>query len=242
MNKTFRFKEFELRQEQAAHRFGTDSMVLGAWAEQEEAMNILDIGTGTGVLALMMAQKHPDALVDAVEMDTASAAEAEFNFEASPWGYRLTCYPQRFQDFWQGETLHYDLIICNPPYFEPINKAKGNNEQLPEERREQARLQNTLSLEELLDGVSRLLVKYGRFYTVLPLNEAEKLTALAKEKGLYLTERLNLRHDANSPDFRQCLCFSKLESELKENTLTIYETDQSWTPEYKALTAAFHLK
>ncbi len=205
MSKTFRFKEFELKQAHSAHRFGTDSMVLGAWAEQEEAMNILDIGTGTGVLALMMAQKHPDALVDAVEMDAASAAEAEANFEASPWGYRLTCYPQRFQDFWQGETLHYDLIICNPPYFEPINKVKGNNEQQPEERREQARLQSSLSLEDLMDGVSRLLVKYGRFYIVLPLPEAEKLTAIALEKGLHLAKRLQLKHDAESPVFRHCL-------------------------------------
>lgn len=231
-----------MKQDKSAHKFGTDSMVLGAWAEQVDAMNILDIGTGTGVLALMMAQKHPEALVDAVEMDKASAGEAIENFENSSWDYRITCYNQTFQDFWEGETLHYDLIICNPPYFEEINKDKGNNTQFPGKERESARITNTLDHKELFDGVSRILVKFGSFYMVGPYNDEAYYTELAEQFGLFPGKRLELKHDSKSNPTRILLCFQKTRQDIQSEEIAINTKEGEWTEEYKALTSEFHQK
>ncbi len=240
MTKVFRFKQFELKQENAAHKFGTDTMLLGSWASFPEAMNILDVGTGTGALALIMAQFHPEAIVDAVEIDPASAKEAADNFERSPWAYRLTVYQERIQDFCSDETLHYDLIICNPPYFAPINKNKGNNSQHGSESREDARQTNKLTFEELIEQVSKVLVNYGEFYAVLPHSEAPRFIDLAAESGLHLKKRLAIRDQVGTEVIRHLLCFSKQEGELQEEELVIYDANRKWTAEYKALTVDFH--
>ncbi len=242
MSKPFRFRQFELKQEKAAHKLGTDSLVLGAWAGREEAMNILDIGTGTGVLALMMAQKHPEALVDALEPDELSAEEADQNFEASPWAYRLTCYRQRLQDFAREETLHYDLIISNPPYFDPIVTDKGNNGQWPQKRRKDARTTEALSFTELLEGVGRLLVSYGSFFVVLPLEQEASFLMLAGEHHFFLAKRLLLSHQYGQNPVRVLLEWKKTETTVTvEETLAIWEKEGVRTKEYLSLTADFHL-
>lgn len=242
MSKPFLFKQFALIQENSAQKMSTDSMVLGAIAEQEDAMNVLDIGTGTGVLALMMAQKHPEAIVDAVEKDEASAQEAALNFENSPWAYRLTAYAQDFLKFIEDETLHYDLIVSNPPYFEKIETEKSNHQDWPEERRRDARTSSGLSFEDLIQGVARVLVNYGRFYVVLPAEQQERFIQLAKEKEMQLIQQVNIRHQANTPIHRVVLAFSKQEQELKMEELVLKNADNSPTEEYKKQTADFHLE
>lgn len=220
----------------------TDSMVLGAVAELDGAMNILDIGTGTGVLALMMAQKHPEALVDSVEIDADSAAEAKDNFENSPWSYRLSCYAQSLQEFIRDETLHYDLILSNPPYFDPIHTQKGNNQEWPEQKRLAARTHSELSFDELIDGVVRVLVRYGRFYVILPVQAETMFIQKALEKNLFLFYRLKLRHDAHSEIHRVILGFQKTTPELSENVLLLRDTAGNWSADYTELTKEFHAK
>ncbi len=240
MNKLFRFKQFNLHQEKSAQRMSTDSMLLGALAFQEEAMNILDIGTGTGVLALMMAQKHPDALVDAVEPDPDSAVEAKRNFEESDWSYRLTCYPQRIQDFVKDETLHYDLILSNPPYFPSIRTEKGGNTQWPDERRRNARTADSLSFSDLFEAVSRVLVSYGHFYLIIPASAEEEVQLLARDRELFCNRRVALKHRQNSETERIVLAYSKTREEIMEETVVLYEDNGDWTEDYMRLTREFH--
>lgn len=241
MSKTFQFRQFLLQQEWSAQRMSTDSMLLGASAEMEGAMNILDIGTGTGVLALMMAQKHPEALVDAVESDEESAREAALNFDNSPWAFRLTSYHQRIQDFASDNSLLYDLIVSNPPYFAPIEVSKGGNTQWPEERRKNARTTETLDFSELLEIVQRLLVKQGRFYLVIPESIRFQVVTLAQEFHLFPFFCLTIRHKANTPAHRVILGFSKIAQEkYHEKELTIYNETGTWTEAYQLLTDTFH--
>lgn len=220
----------------------TDSMVLGAVAGLEGAMNILDIGTGTGVMALMMAQKHPEALVDAVEIDTDSASEAKENFENSPWSYRLSCYPESFQAFIRDETLHYDLIVTNPPYFEEISTQKGGNKEWPDAKRLTARTFSALSFDALVEGVSRVLVSYGRFYVILPIQAENIFVEKALAKNLFLFYRIKLQHDAGSEIHRLILGFQKTTAEWSENVLVLRDKEGNWTDAYKALTKEFHTK
>lgn len=241
MSKRFRFREFELSQEKSAHRFGTDSMILGSVAELEGAMNVLDIGTGTGALALMMAQKHPDALVDAVEIDAASAEEATANFERSPWSFRLTCYAQSVQEFVADETLHYDLVLSNPPYFEPIQTGKGGNALWPDERRLNARTKGTLDFAMLMEAVAKVLVNTGRFYTVLPSEYLQELIDFGQERGLFPFYLLRIQHDIGAPFQRVVVGFCRQkQEEVMEETLAIYEGNGNRTEQYTRMTAAFH--
>ncbi|MHB1278083.1 MAG: tRNA1(Val) (adenine(37)-N6)-methyltransferase [Bacteroidia bacterium] len=242
MSKSFQFKQFSLKQEKSAQRMSTDSMVLGAVAELGGAMNILDIGTGTGVLALMMAQKHPEALVDAVEIDPDSAAEATENFENSPWNYRLNCYAEPFQEFIRDETLHYDLIVTNPPYFDEILTQKGGNKEWPDEKRLIARTHSSLNFDGLIDGVDRVLVSYGRFFVILPIQAESVFIQKVFKKNLFLFYRLRLRHDAHSEVHRVILGFQKTSQELSENELVLRDAEGNWTESYTTLTAEFHLK
>lgn len=219
----------------------TDSMLLGALAYQADAMNILDIGCGTGVLALMMAQKHPEAMVDAVEIDWDSAEEANKNFEHSPFSYRLTCYHQSVQDFAADDTLHYDLIVCNPPYFEAINPNKGNNLEWPAENRLDARTQSSLSYSALFEIVQRLMVQYGSFYMVAPFEHYAQLVSIAKEQNLYLVKKFPIAHHVDSFPNRIVLCFKKEPESWVEEDIFLFEPDGTRSADYKKLTEAFHL-
>ncbi|MDX5321953.1 MAG: methyltransferase [Bacteroidota bacterium] len=205
-------------------------------------MNILDIGTGTGVLALMLAQRHEEAIIDAVEPDRESAAEAKENFETSPWSYRLTCYPESLQSFIEDETLHYDLIVSNPPYFTPVNTQKGNNHQWPDERRLNARTTADLSFEVLLDSVNRVLVEFGKFYVVLPREQETTFRTLAEEKELWVNYRLEVKHDSHQPSHRVILAFQKTKSKIREEELILYNEQGEWTEQYRQLTNSYHAK
>lgn len=242
MSKAFQFKHFLLKQERSAQKMSTDSMLLGAIAELDGAMNILDIGTGTGVIALMMAQKHPEALVDAVEMDSESAEEAAENFEASAWNYRLTAYNQRVQDFVEDETLHYDLIVSNPPYFEKIETHKGNNEEWPDDRRLAARTQDHLSFNALMQCVSKVLVSYGKFYVVIPHFAEKELNVSANQYGLYPIYRMEIAHDEHASPHRLVLAFSKNKSKIILDVLKIRNEEGAWSENYKKLSSNFHSK
>lgn len=237
----FKFKKFDLDQENAPFKFGTDSMILGSWVQGKNIQNVLDIGTGTGALALMAAQKFEDAIVDAVEIDPKAAEIARKNFAHSSFDFRLNLYEQRFQDFAQDEIFHYDLIISNPPYFEPVNRNKGIGNEFGT-KKEKAKSTLELSFEDLVKGVNKLLHHNAKFAFILPNKQAGELEELFKVAGFYPARRLKIRSKAGGEVIRwACEMIKGAEVELQEEELIIYEEDGKYTNEYCLLSADFHL-
>ncbi|MCC8088223.1 MAG: methyltransferase [Rikenellaceae bacterium] len=235
-NDYFRFKQFTVRQDKCAMKVGTDGVLLGAWVTPGNFTKILDIGTGTGVIALMMAQRNPDSEIDAVEIEEDSCNQAEINFELSPWNRRLTVFNSSIQDFARRTTQKYDLIISNPPYF--INSLKS-----PYAGRTSARHTDCLTQEELLQAAKELLADKGRFAVIYPLTEAEIFIRSANSCGLYCIRRTDIRPLEGGPVKRVLMEFSLKVSECIHDALTIEKNIRhSYTEEYRRLTADFYIK
>lgn len=241
MSKVFRFKQFELHQDSAVFRLGTDSMLLGSIAQLEGALNILDIGTGTGVLALMMAQKHLEAMVDAVELEAAAAKLAQHNFEQSPWAFRLQVYQQSIQSFAHDPVVLYDLIVCNPPYFEPIRLNKGNSINWPSGTIRKARTQETLNVAELFTSVQSLLAASGLFYMVCPAQKADGWKEEAKRTGFYVVAEWQIANQEGQQPVLTILGFMHLFRTPSFRQMVIKKADGRYSEDYLALTADFHL-
>lgn len=192
----FRFKQFSLRHDRCAVKVGTDAVLLGAWTDFSGAGRILDIGTGCGVLALIAAQRNTHATIDAVEIDDAAAAQAAENFTASPWPDRLRAHRMDVRRMKSAEP--YDLIICNPPYYE--GEAPS-----PDDRRSLAKHGGELSFPELMEVVDRLLAPEGRFNVVLPMNRELEFTSLAAERGSSPSHCCSVRYLASRPPKRVML-------------------------------------
>ena len=171
----FKFKQFSIAQDNTAMKVGTDGVLLGAWTNVPEPVNnILDIGTGTGLIALQMAQRTNAEQIDAVEMDDLAYEQAFENFENSDWGDRLFCYHATFVELVEelkGDQT-YDFIVCNPPFYSEDFKT-------PDAARNTARFQSALPFEELLEGVSLLLAKTGIFSVIIPFSEEVKFIDIA---------------------------------------------------------------
>lgn len=236
----FKFKQFNLNQENAKFKFGTDSMILGSWVQGKNIQNILDIGTGTGALALMMAQKFEDAIVDAVELDPAAAQLSRENFSNSKFDFRLNLYEQKFQNFAEEEIFHYDLIISNPPYFEPSNRNKGIGAEFGTQK-EMAKSTLNLSFKELIKGVNKLLHHRGIFAFILPLREANELEKMLITEGFYPARKLKIKSKAETEVLRLACEFVKgeeMDTQIEE--LIIYDEKGQYTNPYRLLTADFH--
>lgn len=232
----FDFKRFRVEQSGAAMKVGTDGALLGAWARLEGTEErILDIGTGTGVIALMMAQRCPRATVDAVEIDPDAARQAQENVLGSPWPERIRIHNQSIQDFAQQTDVRYDRILCNPPFFVRSLKA-------PDALRSMARHADTLSFDELARAVERLLASDGRFSTVYPTEEASVFQEIAKTKGLYLNRLMRVRGTPRVAFKRIFMGFSRRETAIEEKELTIETAPQQFTEDYMRLTSDFYLK
>jgi tRNA1Val (adenine37-N6)-methyltransferase len=232
----FRFKQFEVKQSDSAMKVGTDSVLLGCLAEQAGTSAILDIGTGTGLLCLMMTQRFPHAIIDAVEIDASAYEEAKLNAEQSPWNDRITIHHQSFQDFENAAAKKYDLIISNPPYY----KASGNIK-IADVSRSNARHDGELPFEALLKGCSSLLQNEGSCWFVLPIQEAEWLVAACSTCGLYLNQRISIFPKRSKEANRVVLALGKTQQPLIEKRITIYNEDGSYTQEYFELTQEFLL-
>ena len=185
-NDYFQFKQFRIRQDQCAMKVCTDSCVLGAYADVRHATRILDIGTGTGLLALMLAQRT-DAHIDAVEIDKAAARQAAENAAQSPWASRIRVVENSILDFAQTHPAPYDCIVSNPPFF-------SNHLKRRDARQNAALHDDTLQLPDLVRVVQQLLTPQGRFIVMLPPHESTLLAGLCAETGLHKTEQLRL-HD-----------------------------------------------
>ncbi len=230
----FHFKKFSISHDASTHKVGTDAVLLGAWAGVHGAERILDIGTGSGVIALMLAQRSaPASKIDAVELQPHDADQAVENVKNSPWPEKVTVLRTAIQDFVSEKP--YDLIVSNPPYF--INSWLP-----PDENRSKARHSNELSFTDLLASVIRLLAPAGLFAVVLPYAEGNQFLRMAETVGLYPIRKLTFRSRKNKPIERLLIEFSRKQSQVKSEELLLYKINEEWTDEYRALTRDFYLK
>lgn len=238
MRDLFAFKQFRIQHARSAMKVGTDGVLLGAWADVEGVQSALDIGAGSGLIAIMLAQRAAAAHVDAVEIDEAAAAEAAENMLASPFGDRLRCFPLPIQDYMPLPPIkQYDLLVSNPPFF------SGGVLSFNESRKV---VRHTVKLphNELLLAVQRLLAPQGRFCLILPLIEGLRFEELALQYGLHVSRRCTVHPREGQPANRLLLQFTiGKPADVVEEKLAIYQEDsQSWTDAYRSLTKDFYLR
>ena len=215
-------------------KIGTDGCLLGAWADVDGSASILDIGTGSGVIALMLAQRSK-ALITAVEIDKDAYLQAAENFAKSPWQRRLTVVHSSIQEYIKVCEPKYDLIVCCPPYF--INSLKTNDK-----KRRLARHTDSLSFEELLSGSLRLLAQQGIFSTILPSDIVPHFCELALIEGYYITTVTNVEPKAGAKPNRKLLQLERTKKTCTNSTIAILDKEgKSYTTEYKELTKEFYI-
>lgn len=234
-NTFFKFKQFTIDQKLAAMKVGTDGVLLGAWANVSGANTVLDIGTGTGVIALMIAQRTKNALIHAVEIDEQSAKQAKINFEKSAWASRLNIFSSSIQQFAQDKTSGaYDLIVSNPPYF--VHSLKS-----PVDVRTLTRHADTLPFDDLLQVIKQLLGANGRFCGIFPYTEGNIFIAKATNYGLYCTRKLNICSKPQHDVLRVMVQLEFTKKVVEEESLTIHTATGEYTEPYKNLTKDFYL-
>lgn len=230
----FRFKQFRIQQDRCAMKIGTDGVLLGAWVNCKNAKRILDVGTGTALIALMLAQRNTQATIDAVEIDPESAAQAHENVMASLWHNRIQVICDSFQHYAAQSTHSYDLIVSNPPFF--INSLKS-----PHSAKNTARHTDKLPFDELLAAAKARLTPTGHLAIILPKDESLIIENLAKETGFYCVEKVSVYPTPLSSVKRYLLCFGLQENSCKESDLIIEEARHSYSTQFKALTRDFYL-
>ena len=236
--KPFIFKQFEVQQDRCAMKIGTDGVLLGAWADiQENTNSILDIGTGTGVIALMVAQRSSAQLIDALEIDENAYEQAVENFEQSDWGDRLFCYHAEFGEFVEEmqDEEKYDLIISNPPFYNSDYKTTS-------EERDIARFQDALPFELLLEGSTYLLSENGKLAVIIPKNQEEYFLDVAKNFGLF-PEKITYVKGSPTTEIKRCLILLNLNpTKTAKDELIIEHDRHQYTKEYQNLVSPFYLK
>ena len=232
----FHCKRFIINQEGVAHPVGTDSFLLGAWASIEGVQRALDIGCGTGILSLMLAQRleavaRKDAIIDAVELHAGSAACAQRNLRASPWFNRVRVSELPIQEF--KAEVPFDLIISNPPFF--LEKTIA-----PDPDRRHARAAVTLSQTELIQAVLHHLHPNGRFCLILPVNEGRLFYQTAATQGLYLSKKVTVYPRPGKPAERLLLEFERSAGRYQQSELYIYQEGTHYSKDYRHLVADFY--
>lgn len=250
--KPFRFKRFTVEQDRCAMKIGTDGVLLGAWASIKHLpYSILDIGAGTGVIALMLAQRSSAELIDALEIDDDAYEQCVENFENSPWGDRLFCYDASLQEFSDEMDDKYDLIVSNPPFLPPLPSAfppilrlrsvqvEGN---LPEQSRKMARYYDAMPFGHLVESVSKLLSNTGLFSVIIPFKEEETVIGLAKKHKLFPKRITRVKGTPNSEIKRSMMEFILGEASPKISEIIIETSRHNYTQDYINLTKDFYLK
>ena len=239
MSKPFQFKEFTIHQDKTAMKVGTDGVLLGAWCSVNDFPDsILDIGSGTGLISLMLAQRCDAMNIDAVEVDEQAYEQTVENFELSDWGDRLFCYHSSFQDFAEEmveEEEEYDLIISNPPFY--TDKFETDDA-----ARNKARFTSSLSFQEIITGAANLLSSAGRFAVIIPFKEEQAFVSLASESKLVLNRVCRVKGTETSEVKRSLLEFSLQEKEVIVEELVIETSRHNYTEKYKELTRDFYLR
>jgi len=231
-DKQFHFKQFSVRHDRSGMKVGTDGVLLGAWVNVENQKNILEVGTGSGVIALVLAQRTGlQTHIAAIEPDQSSCQDALENFSASPWKDRVSLHRSRLQEF--HSTHQFDLVVSNPPYFQDSQKP-------PDSRRELARHTESLSFTELLEGADRLLSTEGRLAIILPLVEANQFKQLASPR-FQVIRVCQFRSRQHKPIERILFEFARQSPGEKVEELILYVEGDRWTDEYNNLTQPFYL-
>ncbi len=232
----FQFKQFSIQHDRCAMKIGTDSVLLGAWCPiDNHPFSVLDIGAGTGVLSLMLAQRSHAEQIDAIEIDENAYEQCVDNFESSPWGDRLFCFHAGLDEFVDEPEDEYDLIISNPPFY--TEDYKTDNEQ-----RDLARFADALPFEELVEAADLLLSESGIFAVILPYSEEEKFIALANNLELFPFKITRVKGTPTTEIKRSLLAFSRKEIEIAIDELVIETARHQYTEDYISLTKDFYLK
>lgn len=233
-NQTFAFKQFKIVQDKCAMKVGTDAVLLGSWVNASNAKTILDIGTGTGIIALMLAQKS-SARIDAIDIDLNAFIQATENVNDCTWKDRIEIHHISLQQFAKESDHKYDLIVSNPPYFIDSSKAS-------EESRTNARHTDQLPFKDLLDGVLKLLNPNGKFYVILPTKESELFREDAEKHKLFLTKVTRVITRTDKPEKRLLMRFEFIQRAFSEDSITIEKDERhSYTDEYKEMTKDYYL-
>lgn len=228
----FHFKHFSISQANATMKVGTDAMLLGALISSKGKERGLDVGTGTGVLALMLAQRNEHLTIDALEIDQDASLEAKFNFDQSKWSGRLHSIQADILDFSTVEK--YDLIFSNPPYYQ-------NSLQSDDARVARAKHESFLPADRMLLAVDNLLAESGEFWIIVPAEHGQSSWVKSCMKlGIHLKKVISIHGKEADAVKRSVYCFSRFESVIAESDLTIRTSDGDYTDAYIQLTSEFH--
>ena len=230
-NTHFAFKQFTIHQDKTAMKVTTDACILGAYTPVKGVIKILDIGTGTGLLSLMLAQKS-ESKIDAVEIDENAYNQAVKNINESIFNDKIRVYNKSIQDFITSNV--YDLIISNPPFFQNYLKSETTS-------RNNSLHTDTLSFEDLLDSVLRLLSHNGVFIVLLPAYQSSIFEQLAITKELYPQKKLTIRHREGSKILRIITTFGIIKKEIINEELIIKNPNESYSPDFQALLEEYYL-
>ncbi|TBW30100.1 tRNA1(Val) (adenine(37)-N6)-methyltransferase [Gramella sp. KN1008] len=234
----FKFKQFTIEQDRCAMKIGTDGVLLGAWSSLDHnPESILDIGTGTGLISLMLAQRSEAFQIDALEIEDNAYEQAVENFERSDWGDRLFCYHAGFDEFVDEmkDEEKYDLIISNPPFYSEDYKSGETN-------RDQARFADALPLSELIEGASLLLSQNGHLDIVIPFPEENKAIELARSQNLFPVKITRVKGTEKSPIKRSLISFSFDKGKTEIDELILEISRHNYTNEFKEMVKDFYLK
>jgi len=237
MSKPFTFKEFTVAQDQCAMKIGTDGVLLGAWVPIDHLPNsILDMGAGTGLIALMLAQRTHAETIDGIEVIDMAYEQCVVNFENSPWADRLFCYHADVKELLEeAADMTYDLIVSNPPFYSEDNLKN-------ELERSAARESSALPFPLLLQASAALLSKKGVFALVLPFKEEAEFIKRAAAVGLFPQQIMRAKGHATAEIKRTYMAFGFEKAPCHQSLLVIETARHQYTPEYKALVKDFYLK
>ncbi|WP_379966095.1 tRNA1(Val) (adenine(37)-N6)-methyltransferase [Epilithonimonas sp. UC225_85] len=224
----FRFQKFDIQQNADVFRVGTDAVLLGALANVSEAKNVLEVGTGTGIISLMIAQRNPEAKILAIDINVEAVNISQTNFSNSPYSDRVKSQLQDFKNFETEEK--FDLIISNPPYFE-INSS---------EKDILARQKLELNFGDLIQKSSQLLSENGLFAVIIPVDSEKEFTQICSENNLFLQRKVSIKGIKTSVPKRVVLEYAFKESEIKAENFVIEKAPRVYSEEYLALTKDFH--
>jgi tRNA1Val (adenine37-N6)-methyltransferase len=234
---TFNFKQFTVQQDRCAMKIGTDGVLLGAWCPiDNNPFSVLDIGAGTGILSLMLAQRSNAEQIDSLEIDEEAYEQCVENFENSPWSDRLFCFHAGLDEFVDEPEDEYDIIISNPPFYSEDYKTDSS-------QRDLARFQDALPFEDLIEAADLLLSENGIFAVIIPYKEEERFIDLCAEVELFPVKVTRVKGSHATPIVRSLLAFKRYElSVLTADELVIEISRHEYTDDYINLTKDFYLK
>ncbi len=229
----FQFKQFSVEDDKSTMKVGTDAVLLGAWANVENAKNILEIGCGSGVISLMLAQGSK-AQIEAIDIDKNSVIQANENFQISPWPNQLNAFHFSLNDFRKEISKKFDLIVSNPPFFNDSLKSPNKN-------KTRSKHTDELNYSDLAQGIQHFLSPQGKACLVLPYTESKTFIELARIEKLFLNNQLLIKPKVDKKPNRVLMEFSFKKSATEENEIYLREADNSFSENYKDLCKDYYL-